>query len=292
MLIANDATVKAGAFFRIGGPLRGHSSENIALVNRLPVASALGRDLRVSSSPSAGGRLPGRGRFRPHLPQQRRHFAVGIAQIAAIMGNCVAGAVTCPLCATDSDDRRLGPVPGRAALVKARSGSKSRTKSWGARRCTPRSAARSISTRPTTNPASNAFAPSSTKWVRQILRYWPALTCTNRSIPPKNSMAFSPGIPRNNLANVAEIIARIVMHPSALEQRYRAEYGETLLCGYAPHRWMGRGHHRQPEGTSPPMPRTPTKNASGQLGGVIVARRYQRKGLSLHHQLPTRTAFR
>jgi len=57
-----------------------------------------------------------------------------------------------------------------------------------------------------------------------------------------------------------EIIARLV-DGSEFEE-YRAEYGETLLCGYARIGGWAVGIVATRKSTSPPMRPTPTKSAS------------------------------
>src|SRR6266850_2098690 len=88
MLIANDATVKAGAFFPMTAKkvLR---AQRIAMDNRLPL---------VYLVDSAGVFLPLQDEVFPDEDDFGRIFrnnavisAAGIPQIAAILGNCVAG---------------------------------------------------------------------------------------------------------------------------------------------------------------------------------------------------------
>ena len=88
MVIANDATVKAGAFFPMTAKkvLR---AQRIALVNRLPL---------VYLVDSAGVMLPLQDEVFPDEDDFGRIFrnnavlsAMGVPQLAAIMGNCVAG---------------------------------------------------------------------------------------------------------------------------------------------------------------------------------------------------------
>src|SRR5262245_56517457 len=88
MLIANDATVKAGAFFpmTVKKVLR---AQRIAMDNRLPL---------VYLVDSAGVFLPLQDEVFPDEDDFGRIFrnnavisAAGIPQFAAIMGNCVAG---------------------------------------------------------------------------------------------------------------------------------------------------------------------------------------------------------
>jgi acetyl-CoA carboxylase carboxyltransferase component len=117
MVIANDATVKAGAFFpmTIKKVLR---AQNIAGENRLPL---------VYLVDSAGVFLPMQDEVFPDDDDFGRIFrhnavlsAAGIPQLAAIMGNCVAGGAYLPvLCDTVLMTEGSGLYLAGPALVKA-----------------------------------------------------------------------------------------------------------------------------------------------------------------------------
>jgi len=94
MVIANDATVKAGAFFPMTAKkvLR---AQRIALINRLPL---------IYLVDSAGVFLPMQDEIFPDEDDFGRIFrnnarlsSKGIPQIAAIMGSCVAGGAYLPI---------------------------------------------------------------------------------------------------------------------------------------------------------------------------------------------------
>src|SRR6476620_355360 len=94
MIIANDATVKAGAFFPMTSK-KVIRAQNIALENRIPT---------VYLVDSAGVFLPLQEDVFPDTDDFGRVFrnnavmsAMGIPQIAAIMGMCVAGGGYLPL---------------------------------------------------------------------------------------------------------------------------------------------------------------------------------------------------
>ena len=88
MIIANDATVKAGAFFPMTSK-KVIRAQNIAIENRIPT---------IYLVDSAGVFLPLQEDVFPDTDDFGRVFrnnavmsAMGIPQIAAIMGMCVAG---------------------------------------------------------------------------------------------------------------------------------------------------------------------------------------------------------
>ncbi len=117
MVIANDATVKAGAFFPITAK-KVIRAQTIALENRLPT---------VYLVDSAGVYLPMQDEIFPDQDDFGRVFylnarmsAMGIPQMAAIMGNCVAGGAYLPvMCDTLVMTEGSGLYLAGPALVKA-----------------------------------------------------------------------------------------------------------------------------------------------------------------------------
>lgn len=94
IVVANDATVKAGAWFPITGK-KNLRAQEISIENRLPI---------VYLVDSAGVYLPMQDEIFPdkeHFGRIFRNNAVmssmGIVQIAAIMGSCVAGGAYLPI---------------------------------------------------------------------------------------------------------------------------------------------------------------------------------------------------
>jgi len=94
IVVANDATVKAGAWFPITGK-KNLRAQEIAMENRLPI---------IYLVDSAGVYLPLQDEIFPdkeHFGRIFRNNAVmssmGITQIAAVMGSCVAGGAYLPI---------------------------------------------------------------------------------------------------------------------------------------------------------------------------------------------------
>lgn len=94
MIVANDATVKAGAWFPIAGK-KNLRAQEIAMENRIPI---------IYLVDSAGVFLP----MQDEIFADKEHFgrifrnnakmsSMGIPQIAAIMGSCVAGGAYLPI---------------------------------------------------------------------------------------------------------------------------------------------------------------------------------------------------
>lgn len=99
MIIANDATVKAGAWFPITGK-KNLRAQEIAMENKLPT---------IYLVDSAGAFLPMQDEIFPDKENFGRIFrnnakmsSMGIPQIAAIMGSCVAGGAYLPIMSDES----------------------------------------------------------------------------------------------------------------------------------------------------------------------------------------------
>jgi acetyl-CoA carboxylase carboxyltransferase component len=99
VVVANDATVKAGAWFPITGK-KNLRAQEIAMENRLPI---------IYLVDSAGVFLPMQNEIFPdkeHFGRIFRNNAVmsgmGILQIAAVMGSCVAGGAYLPIMSDES----------------------------------------------------------------------------------------------------------------------------------------------------------------------------------------------
>jgi len=94
MIVANDATVKAGAWFPMAGK-KNLRAQEIAMENRLPI---------IYLVDSAGVFLPMQDEIFPDKEHFGRIFrnnaimsSMGIPQIAAVMGSCVAGGAYLPI---------------------------------------------------------------------------------------------------------------------------------------------------------------------------------------------------
>lgn len=99
IVVANDATVKAGAWFPITGK-KNLRAQEIAMENRLPI---------IYLVDSAGVFLPMQDEIFPDKEHFGRIFrnnaqmsSMGITQIAAVMGSCVAGGAYLPIMSDES----------------------------------------------------------------------------------------------------------------------------------------------------------------------------------------------
>lgn len=99
IVVANDATVKAGAWFPITGK-KNLRAQEIAMENKLPI---------IYLVDSAGVYLPMQDEIFPDKEHFGRIFrnnaimsSMGIVQIAAVMGSCVAGGAYLPIMSDES----------------------------------------------------------------------------------------------------------------------------------------------------------------------------------------------
>ena len=228
MIIANDATVKAGAFFPMTSKkvLR---AQNIAIENRVPV---------IYLVDSAGIFLPLQEDVFPDTDDFGRVFrnnavmsAMGIPQIAAIMGMCVAGGGYLPVMCdhvlmTDGSGLFLaGP-----ALVQAAIGQKVSAEELGGATMHSAISGTVDFHEPNDEACLTRIRSIIEKWGYRRQSPWDR----KKPVPPALAAEeiygiydSSPGRPYD----VKEVIARVV--DASKFDEYKAEYGKTIVCGYA-----------------------------------------------------------
>ena len=99
MVVANDATVKAGAWFPITAK-KNLRAQEIALENRIPIVYLV--DSAGVFLPMQDEIFPDRDHFGRVFRNNARLSALGVPQIAAIMGSCVAGGAYLPIMSDES----------------------------------------------------------------------------------------------------------------------------------------------------------------------------------------------
>jgi 3-methylcrotonyl-CoA carboxylase beta subunit len=228
MIIANDATVKAGSFFpmTVKKTLR---AQRIAMDNRLPL---------IYLVDSAGVFLPLQDEIFPDEDDFGRIFrnnarlsAMGVPQIAAIMGNCVAGGAYLPV----MSDKILmtegsGLYIAGPSLVKAAIGQKLDSEELGGARL---HAALS---------GTIDFREADDEACLRRLREMASFMGLPSSPPFKRTEAREPLYSADDLLDlmpmnpsreydVRDIITRLTDGSEFTE--YKAEFGRTLVCGYA-----------------------------------------------------------
>ncbi len=121
VVVANDATVKGGAYFPLS--VKKHlRAQEVALHNRLPCVYLV--DSGGAYLPMQDEIFPDREHFGRIFFNQARMSALGIAQIAAVMGSCTAGGAYVPAMSDETVIvRDQGTIfLGGPPLVKAATG--------------------------------------------------------------------------------------------------------------------------------------------------------------------------
>src|SRR5262245_34905614 len=228
MIIANDATVKAGAFFPMTSK-KVIRAQNIAIENRIPT---------IYLVDSAGVFLPLQEDVFPDTDDFGRVFrnnavmsAMGISQITAIMGMCVAGGAYLPvMCDHILMTEGSGLFLAGPALVQAAIGQKSSAEELGGAKMH----AKISGTVDFREPDDDSCLARIRALVDKIGSPNPPVFSHVAPRDPLYPAEEIYGIFSSDAAkqyDMREIIARIV--DGSEFDEYRAEYGETLLCGYA-----------------------------------------------------------
>ena len=228
MVIANDATVKAGAFFPMTAK-KVIRAQNIAIENRIPT---------IYLVDSAGVFLPLQEDVFPDTDDFGRVFrnnavmsAQGIPQITAIMGMCVAGGAYLPvMCDHILMTEGSGLFLAGPALVQAAIGQKTSTEELGGAKMH----AQISGTVDFREPDDEACIQRIRALADKIGHRAKAPFDHKAARPPARPGDEIYGIFSSNRGkqyDMREIIARIV-DGSEFEE-YRAEYGQTVLCGFA-----------------------------------------------------------
>jgi 3-methylcrotonyl-CoA carboxylase beta subunit len=228
MIIANDATVKAGAFFPMTSK-KVIRAQNMAIENRIPT---------VYLVDSAGVFLPLQEDVFPDTDDFGRVFrnnavmsAMGIAQIAAIMGMCVAGGGYLPvMCDHVLMTEGSGLFLAGPALVQAAIGQKVSAEELGGAAMHSAISGTVDFREPNDEACITRIRSIIEKWGYRRQSPW------DRKKPQEPALAAEEiyGIYDSSPArpyDMKEIIARIV--DGSRFDEYKAEYGKTVICGYA-----------------------------------------------------------
>jgi acetyl-CoA carboxylase carboxyltransferase component len=261
IVVANDATVKAGAWFPITAK-KNLRAQEIAMENNLPI---------IYLVDSAGVYLPMQDEIFPdkeHFGRIFRNNAImsskGITQIAAVMGSCVAGGAYLPIMSDESIivDKTGSIFLAGSYLVKAAIGELIENEKLGGA---------------TTHTEISGVCDYKAKNDEDALNIIknivdkigdPQNAGFNRknAIKPKEKESDIYGIlPISRSAQYdAKKIIRCIVDNSEI-QEYKANYGKTLICAYARIDGWAVGIVANQ--------RTVVKNAKGemQFGGVIYS---------------------
>lgn len=229
VIVANDATVKAGAWFPITAK-KNLRAQEIAMENKLPI---------IYLVDSAGVFLPMQDEIFPdkeHFGRQFRNNAkmssMGIVQIAAIMGSCVAGGAYLPIM---SDEAMIVDKTGSiflagSYLVKAAIGEDIDNETLGG-----------ATTHCEISGVTDNKFPNDQACLDYIRKIFDKIGHTETAgfdrtpvKEPKEKAEEIYGLLPSDRAkpyDMVDIIKRLVDNSEFDE--YKALYGKTIVCGYA-----------------------------------------------------------
>jgi len=229
IIVANDATVKAGAWFPISAK-KNLRAQEIAIENKLPI---------IYLVDSAGVYLPMQDEIFPDKEHFGRIFrnnaqmsSLGITQISAIMGSCVAGGAYLPVMSDEAIivDKTASIFLAGSYLVKAAIGESIDNETLGG-----------ATTHCEISGVTDYKAKNDTDALDKIKSIMDKIgefdkAGYNRTSPkkPKENIEELYGIlpeSRADQYDMYEIIKRLV-DGSEFEE-YKADYGKTIITAYA-----------------------------------------------------------
>lgn len=229
VVVANDQTVKAGAWFPITGK-KNLRMQEIAMENKLPIIYLV--DSAGVFLPMQDEIFPDKEHFGRVFRNNARMSAMGITQIAAVMGPCVAGGAYLPIM---SDETIMAEGNGSIFLagpylVKAAIGENTDNEILGGA---------------VTHTEISGIADYKFKTEQECLDCVKNIVSKIGEMPSAGFNRIDPktpakkpsevyGIfPEGNLKpyDMKEIIDTIVDESSF--QEFKKDYGKTLICGYA-----------------------------------------------------------
>ena len=228
LIIANDATVKGGTYYPLS--VKKHlRAQAIAQENRLPCIYLV--DSGGANLPHQDQVFPDRDHFGRIFFNQARMSAMGIPQIAVVMGSCTAGGAYVPAMADESiivKDTGTIFLAG-PPLVKAATGEEVTAEELGGAKVHCEESG-----------VSDYFAENDThalELARQSIKHHKSnsLSCPDQTpAPPLYNPEELYGVIPEQIStpyDVREVIARIVDNSEFDE--FKKSYGSTLVCGFA-----------------------------------------------------------
>ncbi|MHB1688618.1 MAG: acyl-CoA carboxylase subunit beta [Ignavibacteriaceae bacterium] len=229
VIVANDATVKAGAWFPITVK-KNLRAQEIAIENHLPI---------IYLVDSAGVFLPMQDEIFPDKEHFGRIFrnnavmsAMGIPQIAAIMGPCVAGGAYLPIM---SDEALIVEGEGSvflagSHLVKAAIGEVIDNESLGGAKVQSNISGVTDYIMKNDDECLQQIKSLTEKFGTQLKAGFNRAESKQPLFNPKEIYGF---LPEDTIKpyDMYEIIARIV--DDSVMDEYKAGYGKTIITGYA-----------------------------------------------------------
>jgi len=229
IVVANDATVKAGAWFPITAK-KNLRLQEIAMENRLPIIYLV--DSAGVFLPMQDEIFPDKEHFGRMFRNNARMSSMGITQISAVMGACVAGGAYLPIMSDEAliVDKTGSIFLAGSYLVKAAIGESIDNETLGG-----------ATTHCEISGVTDYKAKDDKDALDKIRNIMDKIGDTEKAgfnrikgVDPKQDQREIYGIlprERSKPYNMKDIIARLV-DDSDFEE-YKEGYGQTIICGYA-----------------------------------------------------------
>ena len=229
IVVANDATVKAGAWFPITAK-KNLRLQEIAMENRLPIIYLV--DSAGVFLPMQDEIFPDKEHFGRMFRNNARMSSMGITQISAVMGACVAGGAYLPIMSDEAliVDKTGSIFLAGSYLVKAAIGESIDNETLGG-----------ATTHCEISGVTDYKAKDDKDALDKIRNIMDKIGDNEKagfnrkkSAEPKEDQREIYGIlprERSKPYNMKDIIARLV-DDSDFEE-YKEGYGQTIICGYA-----------------------------------------------------------
>jgi 3-methylcrotonyl-CoA carboxylase beta subunit len=229
MIIANDATIKGGTYYPI--TVKKHlRAQDIARENGLPCVYMV--DSGGAFLPLQDEIFPDERHFGRIFCNQARMSALGIAQIAIVMGSCTAGGAYVPAMSDESIIvRNQGTIfLGGPPLVKAATGEEVSAEELGGAEVHSRQSG-VTDYYATSDSHAIGIARRIVGNLNRIKQSYLELRPDREPLYPAHEIyGIVPADPRTPY-DVRDVIARLV--DASEFDEFKALYGQTLVCGFA-----------------------------------------------------------
>lgn len=229
MIVANDPTVKAGAWFPITGK-KNLRAQEIAMENKIPI---------IYLVDSAGVYLPMQDEIFPDKEHFGRIFrnnakmsSMGIPQIAAIMGSCVAGGAYLPIMSDEAlIVERTGSIfLAGPYLVKAAIGEDVDQETLGGASTHCEISGVTDYKMPDDTTCLNTIRDLVSKMGKPDKENFDRITSVPAEYTPQQMSGIFPENPVKPYDTV-EILKALADKDSIVQ--YKEDYGKTIICAYA-----------------------------------------------------------
>ena len=229
IVVANDATVKAGAWFPITGK-KNLRLQEISMENRLPIIYLV--DSAGVFLPLQDEIFPDKEHFGRIFRNNARMSSMGITQISAVMGSCVAGGAYLPIMSDEAliVDKTGSIFLAGSYLVKAAIGETIDNETLGG-----------ATTHCEISGVTDYKAKDDKAALDKIRAIMDKIGDYDKAgfsreeahLPKEDEKEIYGILPRDRAKpyNMKEIIARLV--DKSEYEEYKEDYGKSIICGYA-----------------------------------------------------------